>query len=147
MTSAPDLFPIDDEAAALLAHTRLMLDDPEIRARWPQTLADFLDIGAAALIRAGVPQDQALVWAAHVVIAQAHYRGGDHWYLPRGETLTTAVRNRLGFQRWFLGRATVADLKEEWGTTETRVFQIIAEQRELWRKRHAPQLPGMSDGD
>lgn len=45
------------------------------------------------------------------------------------------------------GQASPTELANEYGITYTRVMQILAEQRALWRTRHAPQLPGMTESE
>lgn len=137
--SQSELFAIDDNMSTLLEHAA----DPEHRDKWEESLAAMFDVAAAIFVREGIDQARAARLAAKAIHGLAKYHGGRHFYLPKNEALDRAVRDRVLFHRWMHGRAKPEQLADEYDMTYTRVMQIIAEQRSLWRQKFQPSLPGM----
>lgn len=139
----PELFELTEEEAERLEQAADLLADPDVKHKWPQSLAGMMDVLASAHRADGMNPDQAMRLAAKGIVALARYHGGRQFYLPTNDALDLAVRDRMLFDRWMRGLATPEQLADEIDTTYTRVMQIIAAQRSLWRKRHDPELPGI----
>lgn len=116
------------------------LDDPEIRARWPQALVDMLDVMANALARQIDDQDQARKLATVALRALARYHGGRMFYLPKGDSLERALRDKAIWEAHDGRRATVQELAARHGLTEQQIYSILREQRALHRRRIQPTL-------
>lgn len=138
--SQPDLFDIDEDVTALLEHVA----EPEHLEKWKKTLSEIFDVAAAVFRREGFDEVRAAELAAKTIHAIAWYHGGRFIYLPTNQSASLAVRDRTMFHAWMTGKATPEQLADKHGISYTRVMQIIAEQRVLWRRRHEPELPGMS---
>lgn len=106
--------------------------------RWPSTLAEFIDVTRAVLHRRGRDDAQALEDAQQVVLALGTYLGGRQIYLPTGERLKTALRDRRIFLE-YCGR-NKAMLARRYDITERRVEQIAAEQKAVHVRRMQGQL-------
>lgn len=135
----PQLFEIDPADARLLEQ----VVEPEVLAEWPRSLAAMMDVAAAALKVDGLPPEQATRLAGKVLHALARYHGGRAHYLPNNTEGETAIRDRQIFQLWMHGTCTPNQLVDRYRISYQRVMQIIAEQRGLWQRKHAPQLPGL----
>jgi Mor family transcriptional regulator len=144
MTQQDELFALSAEEAEQLVDMAELLDDPDIKRKWPHSLAGMADV-AASVLRSeedlGVERAERL--ALKVIVALSRYHGARQFYLPTSEALELALRDRRMHWRWMQGRATPEQLADETGLTYTRIMQILAEQRRLWRKRHEPGLPGL----
>lgn len=134
--SQDELFEITPDVAAVLQHA----PDPELRRRWPRSLAALFDVADAALRDQGMDPRESEAMAARVVMALSLYHGGHHFYLPRGKSLEKAIRDRIIHNRWQRGGFSVDEAAAEYGMTPTRILQIIKEQSVLWRERHQPKL-------
>lgn len=132
-----EMFELSAEEAALLDQ----VIDPEIRHRWPESLAAMLDVVAAAFRSDGTPPDKAMRLAGKAMHALALYHGGRVFYLPRNAEAEYAIRDREIFDAWMRGQATPDQLAGRYRISYVRTMQIIAEQRGLWRKKWAPELP------
>lgn len=139
MTDQAELFELDTETAALLDHLGGRAPE-EIRHRWPQTLADMMDVVGAALRHAGADAPTALRYAAAAMAALAEYHGARMWYLPRGDQLKTALRNEQLYAEW--GRHSPRELAERYGLTLQQTYAILREQSALHRRRVQPDLFG-----
>lgn len=129
-----DLFG-DDVPADALEH----LKDPEIRSKWPQALADMVTVIEAAHRRAGDDEETARLRAFVTVRALSRFAGGRQLYMPKGEALDRALRDREIWTRH--GReCNVEDLATAYSLTTVQVYSILAEQRALHRKRLQPSL-------
>ncbi|MDC8804235.1 Mor transcription activator family protein [Halomonas pacifica] len=116
------------------------LADPEILGKWPQSLSDMLGVIEAAYCRAGDDQAEARRRAFRAVRALASYHGGRVFYLPKGEALDRALRDREIWER-FDGKNHDA-LSREYDLNVVQIYRIIAEQRALARARNQPDLFG-----
>lgn len=104
--------------------------------RWPRTLAEYIDVLRATFRRLGASEEQALDYAEQGVLALGQYCGGRQGYLPTGERLQTAVRDRRLYLE-YNGR-NKAELARRYGITERRMEQIAAEQKAI----HVRKLQG-----
>lgn len=108
-------------------------DDEALRHAWPQALADMVSVVAAAYRREGQDGESAREQAFTAVRALAHYHGGRMFYLPKGESLDRAIRDRRIFEE--MGKRSAKDLAVAHGLTEQRVYEIHREQRMLFQQR------------
>lgn len=131
--SDQDLFG-DEIPADALEH---MLS-PEVRAKWPAALANLVDVIEAAHRRAGEDQDSARARAFITVRAMSKYAGGRQLYMPKGDVLERALRDREIWER-DTGK-NIEELADAYGLTVVQVYRILAEQRAYHRQRMQPAL-------
>ncbi len=103
------------------------------RDKWPQTLAEIVDVLVDTARRAGIGVDDAWAQAERSVLAISAYIGGRSIYLPRGDRVLEAIRDRRIWSE-FRGDNTV-ELARRYDLTERHVQRILAEQRDLHVKR------------
>lgn len=116
------------------------MDDPEILAKWPQGLTDMLSILEAAFVRDGAVVADARRLAFRAVRALAGFAGGRSLYVPKGEQLETALRDREIWERH--NGANVSELAKVYHLTEVQIYSILARQRKMIRARLQPGLFG-----
>lgn len=116
-----------DDLASLLEHVG---PSPELRARWPQALAELVDVVVAALRRRGRSAEDALGDAEACVLDIGMILGGRQCYLPCGERLRTALRDRIIWLD-YKGRRDIPALMRRWRIGERRLEQILAVQKAL----------------
>lgn len=124
----------------MLGHSdqALPLDDAEIRHAWPQSLVDMLDVVADAHVRKGMDPAAARDYAFTAMQALAEYHGGRMWYLPFGEGIALAIRNK---RIWHAFKGdNVHALAREFDLSEMAIYNILREQRALHRRRVQPEL-------
>jgi Mor family transcriptional regulator len=131
MTQSPmfDDLPVPTDLDAI------QVDEPS--ARWPQSLADMVDVAAQALAAEG---DRAQGLARQVLYALAKYHGGRQFYLPTGDALDRAIRDTRLWQEYTGRPEDIARFVRETGLTEQAVYRILAEQRRLHRDRTQAKL-------
>lgn len=95
-------------------------------------LAEMADVLEALFKRRGLPNDPHTA-AAIVITELARYMGGQQVYLPRGDDLLRALRDRQIYRR--LGPKTAAELASEYGLTDSQVYRIARTQRALRKKK------------
>lgn len=131
-----ELFQDSEDLDQLLEH---MGDVEQSRHRWPQLLAELVDVMADHFHRRRKMADEAAASeAAQVVTVLAHYFGGRLTYLPKDEKLKLAVRDNLIWLE-FNGR-NVPTLSKKHNLTEMQVYNIIREQRSLHVERVQPDM-------
>lgn len=114
------------------------LQDPEILKKWPQGLTDMLMVIEAAHRRAGDDEETARARAFRAVRALAQFAGGRSFYVPKGDQLDRALRDR---EIWELHDGTnITELASRYHLTEVQIYSIIAEQRKLARARMQPDM-------
>lgn len=96
--------------------------------QWPQTLRQLFEVTAAALRHTPAGADTERQ-ARDVVVAIAEYLGGKRTYLPTGDSLRRAVRDVMIFRA--AGKVPASALAKRYGLTETAIFEIQQEQRQL----------------
>ena len=104
-------------------------DPAELTAQWPRTVAELVDVLTAELQRKGIDATKAASTATSLMMAMANYFGGRQYYLPRGDKLRLAVRNRIIWQAY--PKTSIEDLAATHGLTTRHVYQILGEQRAL----------------
>lgn len=114
------------------------LDEAEIRGAWPQSLVDMLQVVEVELRHKGFDDAEAGRIAGWALQALARYFGGRMWYLPKGEKLANALRDREIFRAMRRGGAKA--LAVRYGLTEQRIYEIYREQRTLYQRRHQCEL-------
>lgn len=119
------------------------LSDPEITKKWPQALTDMLSVIEDAHRQRGDDDKTARTLAFIAVRALAHYHGGHIFYLPKGEQIGRALRDREIFE-CFNG-TNVHELARQYNLNDVRIYKILAEQRKLARDRRQPDLFGRAD--
>lgn len=128
----------DDDTGDLIDGI-LGADDEDLpRERWPQQLAELVDVTVQALKREGVADDEAVRLAEVVVLAQAMYLGGDRIYLPKGDALRTALTHARIFHE-HNGR-NVPELARKHCLTTRQIQYIYAKQLRYRRGRRQHQL-------
>jgi Mor family transcriptional regulator len=118
-----------DDMADLLAHA----GENVSADKWPATLAEMTDLLFALYVRRGRSEADALAEAKLVVLTIAEYHGGRPVYLPRGDRLRIALRNREIFLRHHGNNGDA--LAREYNLTLRQVQSIVAEQHALCVRR------------
>lgn len=109
--------------------------------KWPQTLAESVDVLFADNLRRGMADDAAIADAQRAVLVLANHIGGRSVYWPRGDALRTALRDREIFLRANrCGGKNKDQLAAEYGLVVRTIERIIAEQYRLGIKRRQGQL-------
>lgn len=139
----PDLmdWPVLDDALEYLDRHR---DAPEgRRKRGLKLLVEMIDVETAEFQAAGHDDEAARKLAVMVVRSLARYFGGRMAYLPVGQALEDALRDKYIWDTHHRSpwRDTVQRLARQFGLTETRIYQIIEEQRSLYVARVQHSLP------
>jgi len=105
----------------------------DARHQWPSALVDLLDVAAQSL-KGQMPEEQAERVSATVIAAIANYHGGRMFYLPKGQGLDRALRNRAIYRAYKHTRESIIELAEQHRLSEQTVYKIIEEQRALHKK-------------
>lgn len=116
------------------------LGDPEIRARWPEALVTMMEVARLALVRELEDEQLARRLSAIAVRALAKYHGGRMFYLPKGDELDRAIRDKRMWDVYDGTRSKVLQLADEHGLTEQQTYAILNRQRAIHRKRIQPSL-------
>lgn len=127
-----DLFANDPHVVELL--TRLdQVPSSELTAKWPKALSELVDILAAELTRSGMQAEQATCLSRRLAMVLAHYMGGRAYYIPTGDNLKAALRDRAIWDE-FNGR-NIDQLARKHGLSVPQTYAVVAEQRQLSRSR------------
>lgn len=132
MIDEPELFgmPEDEESRRqLLEHA----GDDVSQPKWSKTLAEYVQVLEQLYLRRGMPEDQAFRLAADSVLELAEQRGGRVEYLPRGDSLRTALRHAEIYRR--CNGVNHQALADEYGLTVPQIYRINRQQRSLYLKR------------
>lgn len=105
---------------------------------WPTVLAEYVEVVLGVLRRRGRSQEDALDESQEIVVALAKHRGGRNEYLPTGDRLYAAVRNRRIWLSW--KGDNMDELVERFSLTERSIQLILAEQRAIQVRRSQGQL-------
>lgn len=116
------------------------LDDPRLADRWPELLVEMIDVVTDRYRRRGMDAGEAGALARLAVTALAQHFGGRPVYLPRGDRLKKALRDK---QIWdeFTGDNVFA-LAERHRLTTKQIYEILDAQRKHHRARVQPGLFG-----
>lgn len=108
------------------------------RHKWPEILVQLLDNATQTIARYGVDDEKAEQLAMAVVGEQARLFGGMQIYLPKGDELTRALRDREIYKQ--AGRVDVAILARHYNLSMRQIWVIQQAQRELHIQRIQPAL-------
>jgi len=108
--------------------------DTELRARWPQALIDMHAVIEHALATLPAAADR----ATDVTRALAKYFGGVQWYLPQGEQLEIALRDRTIWRKFDGRNAHLLAL--EYKLSQQHLYVVLTTQRALHLKKIQPDL-------
>ncbi|MGL6004460.1 Mor transcription activator family protein [Aeromonas sobria] len=140
MEQNQDLFADDHALLGQLVDRLDQIPASELTAKWPKALSELVDVLACELVRGGMEPDLAKAQARKLVLVQAHYMGGRAYYIPTGDHLKAALRDRAIWDE-FNGR-NIDQLARKHGLSVPQTYAVVAEQRELTRRRHQPDLFG-----
>ncbi|MCT8348291.1 transcriptional regulator [Photorhabdus temperata] len=142
-TGEVNLSLFDDDHAELGQLLDRLNDIPfaELQGRWPQLLADMVDLFSAELQRQGQEKTLSHLSSSKLVGALAHYYGGRAVYLPTGETLKAALRDNQLFDEWSRSKGGIDNLAKKYALTHSTVYAILRQQLMLHRKRYQIDLP------
>lgn len=108
---------------------------------WPGDLLELSEVIHAQLKREGVEDENCYRQIERVLLAMSFLCGGRNYYLPKGERIKNALRNKRVYDE-FTGR-NVRELASRYHLSEVKIYQILREQRQLLRDRVQPGLfPG-----
>lgn len=117
------------------------MPEAEIQRIWPQTLVEYVDVLKASLIAQGETPERAAQLAYNGVRAIGFHEGGQYRYIPKGEQLDTALRDK---QLWdeFDGK-NILPLATKYKVGQMQVYKIIQRQRKLHQERTYYPMPGV----
>ncbi|MGR3972796.1 Mor transcription activator family protein [Shewanella sp. 1180_01] len=130
-TSAAEL----EQALATLATLKPDEREDFIR-RWPSTLQSLCDVMRVTLKQHNI--DNADRVSEDLATSLSAYFGGRDMYIPNGESLKKALRD-IKIWREFKGN-NLEQLSRDYGLTERRVSEIVAEQRAAFVARKQRRL-------
>lgn len=105
---------------------------------WPKALVELYSNAKYELEQIGYKDEEAEKISATILTALAFLSGGRGFYLPTGERLKTAIRDRQLYDK-FNGN-NIESLRQHYKLTQKQVYEIIAKQRALDKARRQPQL-------
>ncbi|MCY9822659.1 Mor transcription activator family protein [Aeromonas media] len=129
MEQHQDLFADDHASLGQLVDRLDQIPASELTAKWPKALSELVDVLACELIRGGMAQEQAKAQARKLALVQAHYMGGRAYYIPTGDHLKAALRDRAIWDE-FNGR-NIDQLARKHGLSVPQTYAVVAEQRKL----------------
>lgn len=138
MDQNQDLFADDHASLGQLVDRLDQIPASELTAKWPKALSELVDVLACELVRGGIEPDLAKAQARKLALVQAHYMGGRAYYIPTGEHLKAALRDRAIWDE-FNGR-NIDQLARKHGLSVPQTYAVVAEQRQLTRLRYQPDL-------
>jgi len=127
-----DLFADDHESLGQLVDRLDQIPVAELTAKWPKALAELVDVFACELGRSGMAPELARALARKLALVQAHYMGGRAYYIPTGDHLKAALRDRAIWDE-FNGR-NIDLLARKHGLSVPQTYSVVAEQRRLSRR-------------
>ncbi|MDX2125083.1 MAG: Mor transcription activator family protein [Aeromonas hydrophila] len=134
MEQHQDLFADDHASLGQLVDRLDQIPASELTAKWPKALSELVDVLACELARGGMAPDLARAQARKLALVQAHYMGGRAYYIPTGEHLKAALRDRAIWDE-FNGR-NIDQLARKHGLSVPQTYAVVAEQRVLTRRRN-----------
>ncbi|MGN5208101.1 Mor transcription activator family protein [Aeromonas veronii] len=138
MEQNQDLFADDHSSLGQLVDRLDQIPASELTAKWPKALSELVDVLACELVRGGMAQEHAKAQARKLALVQAHYMGGRAYYIPTGDHLKAALRDRAIWDE-FNGR-NIDQLARKHGLSVPQTYAVVAEQRQLTRRRYQPDL-------
>ncbi|WP_421326440.1 Mor transcription activator family protein [Aeromonas veronii] len=133
MEQNQDLFADDHVSLGQLVDRLDQIPASELTAKWPKALSELVDVLACELARGGMGLEQAKAQARKLALVQAHYMGGRAYYIPTGEHLKAALRDRAIWDE-FNGR-NIDQLARKHGLSVPQTYAVVADQRKLTRRK------------
>ncbi|MFM4792095.1 Mor transcription activator family protein [Aeromonas allosaccharophila] len=133
MEQHQDLFADDHASLGQLVDRLDQIPTSELTAKWPKALSELVDVLACELARGGMVPEQAKAQARKLALVQAHYMGGRAYYIPTGDHLKAALRDRAIWDE-FNGR-NIDQLARKHGLSVPQTYAVVAEQRQLMKCR------------
>ncbi|MEV3815988.1 Mor transcription activator family protein [Aeromonas salmonicida] len=133
MEQHQDLFADDHASLGQLVDRLDHIPASELTAKWPKALSELVDVLAYELARGGMGPEQSKAQARKLALVQAHYMGGRAYYIPTGEHLKAALRDRAIWDE-FNGR-NIDQLARKHGLSVPQTYAVVAQQRQLNRSR------------
>ncbi|WP_236662035.1 Mor transcription activator family protein [Aeromonas jandaei] len=131
MEQNQDLFADDHASLGQLVDRLDQIPASELTAKWPKALSELVDVLACELVRGGMEPDLAKAQARKLALVQAHYMGGRAYYIPTGDHLKAALRDRAIWDE-FNGR-NVEELSRVYNLSVPQIYAVLATQRRLLR--------------
>ncbi len=128
-----DLFADDHESLGQLVDRLDQIPTTELTAKWPKALSELVDVLACELVRGGMEPELAKAQARKLALVQAHYMGGRAYYIPTGDHLKAALRDRAIWDE-FNGR-NIDQLARKHGLSVPQTYAVVADQRKLTRRK------------
>ncbi|MGR1185596.1 Mor transcription activator family protein [Aeromonas veronii] len=132
MEQNQDLFADDHVSLGQLVDRLDQIPASELTAKWPKALSELVDVLACELVRGGMAQEQAKAQARKLALVQAHYMGGRAYYIPTGEHLKAALRDRAIWDE-FNGR-NIEFISRKYKLSVPQIYSILARQRAINKK-------------
>ncbi|MFM1647623.1 Mor transcription activator family protein [Aeromonas salmonicida] len=129
MEQHQDLFADDHTSLGQLVDRLDQIPASELTAKWPKALAELVDVLACELVRGGMVPDLAKAQARKLALVQAHYMGGRAYYIPTGDHLKAALRDRAIWDE-FNGR-NIDVLARRYKLSAPQIYAIISSQRKI----------------
>ncbi len=104
-----------------------LFEDELLKNKWPETLVDYVNVVAHKLEIDSVPNSKSI--ALKAVMALAEFDGGRPHYLPKGDALKRAIRDKAVFDD-FTG-FNHDELTRKYKLTQKQIYLIISEQRKI----------------
>lgn len=101
----------------------------DARQKWPELLVQMLDCAQRTGQRLGLDESDAERFAYEFIRDQAREIGGCQVYIPKGDALDRALRDREIYQQ--AGRVAVETLAQRHNLSMKQVWEIQRRQREL----------------
>ncbi|TNI91438.1 Mor transcription activator family protein [Aeromonas allosaccharophila] len=129
MEQNQDLFADDHASLGQLVDRLDQIPASELTTKWPKALSELVDVLACELVRGGLEPELAKAQARKLALVQAHYMGGRAYYIPTGDHLKAALRDRAIWDE-FNGR-NIDQLARKHGLSVPQTYAVVAEQRKL----------------
>ncbi|QUN06450.1 transcriptional regulator [Shewanella yunxiaonensis] len=107
------------------------------QSHWPSTLQSLCAVMEATLAANDIPNNRRTAEELAMVIGN-YFGGRGDVYLPNGSRMKTALRD-IEIWRHYNGK-NLAELAQDYGMTERRVYMIVAEQRRAMVARKQRKL-------
>ncbi|HZF99156.1 MAG TPA: Mor transcription activator family protein [Pseudoxanthomonas sp.] len=101
--------------------------------KWPPLLAELVTVAEAALLKSGLPANEAAELAIATVLAVGDFIGGKLVYIPRGDRLRTALKHARAWRMW--KGNNIGEIACYLDVSEVRAYAIVAQQRALHREK------------
>lgn len=123
-----DMFGEDLNEASILAHLD-QVSEIDVH-HWPQRLVELIDVISEVLMRKHrLEANEAKHKARDIAVSIGWYFGGRQLYLPTGQEMERAVRNKAIWDA-HNGR-NVEELAQKYQLTVTMIYSILGQQRKL----------------